>query len=212
METVETTRRPARHAAARRPLARLRAHLSTLPNQISAARLVAIPVLWALALTGRASWVGVGTAVAAASDWIDGYLSRKWRQESRFGSRLDSLADHLLTISVVAWLLILRPEFFREQAAPLIAWATFALGVLGVSFLKFHRPVDLHLYSAKVAVTMAYLFVVPLLYSGRYSRLHFYVTLAVCLFAAAEALAVLLTRRSVDERIGSLLLPRRKRR
>ncbi|HEX2201987.1 MAG TPA: CDP-alcohol phosphatidyltransferase family protein [Longimicrobium sp.] len=203
---------PAAATAPRTRLGRLRAHLSTLPNQLTALRLAAVPVLWGLALMDRPVWVGVGAGLAAATDVLDGYLSRKWGQTSRFGSFLDSAADHLLTISMVAWIFILRPGFVREQGTGLLAWGGFALGVLAVSLVKFRRPVDLHLYSSKAAVVTAWLFAVPLLVTGRYAPAHWYATLAVATFAAAESLAVVLTRRTVDEKIGSLLLPRHRRR
>lgn len=210
MDTSPTS--AARPVARRTRLARIRAHLGTLPNQLTALRLAAVPVLWVLAVMDRPVWVGVGAGVAAATDVLDGYLSRKWGQTSRFGSFLDSAADHLLTISMVAWIFMLRPEFVRGQGTLLLAWSAFALGVLGVSLVKFRRPVDLHLYSSKAAVITAWLFAVPLLVTGTYAPAHWYATLAVATFAAAESLAVLLTRRSVDEKIGSLLLPRHRRR
>jgi phosphatidylglycerophosphate synthase len=190
--------------------ARVWAQLRRLPNQLSLLRLAAVPVLWALALMGRPWWVGVGAALAASTDVLDGYLSRKWNQTSTFGSRLDSAADHLLTISMVAWLALLRPEFYREERVPLLAWSAFALFVLAVSWLKFRRFVDLHLWSAKAAVFLSFLFAVPLLATGWYSRAQFYLTLGVATFAAAEALYVVLTRDRVDEHLGSVLLRRKK--
>ncbi len=170
--------------------------------------------LRAFALLGRPAWVGVGAGIAATTDMLDGWLSRKWHQTSAFGSRLDSLADHLLAISMVAWLLLLRPEFFLARLWPMLGWSAFALGVLGVSLLRFGRAVDLHLYSAKVAVILAFVFAVPLLVTGRYAPWQFWLTLAAACFAAAEALVVLLTRDRVDEHIGTVLRPsywRRKR-
>ncbi|HEU0053577.1 MAG TPA: CDP-alcohol phosphatidyltransferase family protein, partial [Longimicrobium sp.] len=196
--------RPPRRTSA---AARLLRNLRTLPNQLTFARLAMVPVLWAFALLGRPAWVGVGAGIAATTDMLDGWLSRKWHQTSAFGSRLDSLADHLLAISMVAWLLLLRPEFFLARLWPMLGWSAFALGVLGVSLLRFGRAVDLHLYSAKVAVILAFVFAVPLLVTGRYAPWQFWLTLAAACFAAAEALVVLLTRDRVDEHIGTVLRP-----
>lgn len=187
-------------------LAELRRQLGTVPNQLTAARLVLVPVLWAVALLGEPVWLGLGVIVASVTDMLDGWLSRRWNQTSEFGARLDSVADHLLALSTTLWLVLLRPFFFREQMWPLIAWGAFALLVLLVSWLKLRRFVNLHLYTSKAAVILAFLFGIPLLILGRYSQVQFWITLAVCSLAAAESLAIILTRDRVDENIGSILL------
>ncbi|HEX8242298.1 MAG TPA: CDP-alcohol phosphatidyltransferase family protein [Longimicrobium sp.] len=206
---------PVRDTPPPRPgrLAELRRNLSTLPNQLTALRLATVPVLWVLVLFGHPVWVGIGVMVAAATDVLDGYLSRRWNQTSEFGSRMDSVADHLLAISMTLWLVLLRPFLFREQRWPLIAWAAFALMVLLVSWLKFRRFVDLHLYSSKGAVSLSWLFGIPLLVLGRYPgwQAQFWITITACFIAAAESLAVILTRDRVDEHIGSILFRRRRR-
>ena len=46
-------------------------------------------------------------SVAAVTDWLDGYLARRWGVESRFGAFLDPVADKLM----VATVLILIVEF-----------------------------------------------------------------------------------------------------
>ena len=191
-------------------LAGLRRNLGTLPNQLTASRLALVPVLWVVALLGEPVWLGWGVLVASATDGLDGYLSRRWNQTSEFGARLDSVADHLLAVSTTLWLVLLRPFFFREQRWPLIVWGAFALFVLLVSWLKLRRVVNLHLYTSKAAVILAFLFAIPLLILGRYSVVQFWITLVVCFLAAAESLAIVLTRDRVDENIGSILR-RRKR-
>ena len=197
---------------AREPrLAALRRNLSTLPNQLTAARLALVPLLWVVAVFNRPVLLGIGVAVAGATDVLDGWLSRKWNQTSEFGSRMDSVADHLLAISVTLWLVLLRPFFFREQKWALIAWAAFALLVLLVSWVRFRRFVDLHLYSSKAAVFLSFCFGIPLLIAGWYSRVQFWITIGMCTLAAAESLAVILTRNEVDEHAGSILFRRRKK-
>jgi phosphatidylglycerophosphate synthase len=207
MHTRET--REGRTGVGRGGLAELRRELGTLPNLLTASRLVLLPVLWGLALLGEAVWLGIGVMAASITDMLDGYLSRRWNQTSEFGARLDSVADHLLAVSTTLWLVLLRPFFFREQKWALILWAAFALLVLLVSWLKFRRFVNLHLYTSKAAVILAFLFGVPLLVLGRYHPVHFWITLAACTLAAAESLAVILTRDRVDENIGSILVRRR---
>lgn len=51
-------------------------------------------------------------AIAAVTDWLDGYLARRWHQTSAFGAFLDPVADKLM----VAAALIVLVEFERVRA------------------------------------------------------------------------------------------------
>lgn len=44
-------------------------------------------------------------AIAAVTDWLDGYLARRWRQTTRFGAFLDPVADKLLVATCLVMLL-----------------------------------------------------------------------------------------------------------
>jgi CDP-diacylglycerol--glycerol-3-phosphate 3-phosphatidyltransferase len=75
------------------------APLAQLPNLLTVARLVVIPVYAALILSadGGRSWVaGILFGAAAITDQIDGFLARRWKVESAFGKIADPLADRLL--------------------------------------------------------------------------------------------------------------------
>ena len=72
----------------------------SLPNLISIARLMAVPVMIYLILNGyylAAFWLFVAAGV---SDAIDGYLAKALGQETVLGSYLDPLADKALLVSV----------------------------------------------------------------------------------------------------------------
>src|SRR3546814_19204878 len=44
-------------------------------------------------------------AAAAITDWVDGYLTRRWNQTTRFGAFLDPVADELLVAICLVMLL-----------------------------------------------------------------------------------------------------------
>lgn len=70
-----------------------------LPNAITLFRIFLVPVLVVVILTrfeGK-EWVGVGVfLVAAASDFLDGWIARRRRQVTPLGKLLDPMADKLL--------------------------------------------------------------------------------------------------------------------
>jgi cardiolipin synthase len=74
-------------------------HLS-LPNLLTYGRVAAVPVVAGLLfwpLEDWARWTAlVVFAVAAVTDFFDGYLARAWSQQSSLGRMLDPIADKLL--------------------------------------------------------------------------------------------------------------------
>ncbi|MDO5493892.1 MAG: CDP-alcohol phosphatidyltransferase family protein [Nesterenkonia sp.] len=78
----------------------------TVPNLITAARFALVPVFVWLVAVGHdwaAFWVLV---VLGSTDWIDGYLARRFDQASVVGQWLDPLADRLSLIIVTLTLVI----------------------------------------------------------------------------------------------------------
>jgi cardiolipin synthase (CMP-forming) len=76
----------------------------TIPNLISVVRLCCIPIfLWLLFGEDNrhgAAWL---LAVLGCTDWIDGWIARRWNQVSTVGKILDPTADRLmLAVGVIA--------------------------------------------------------------------------------------------------------------
>lgn len=69
--------------------------LWTVPNLISMLRLVMVPVFAYLIFTERDIAAIIVLMVAGATDWLDGYIARKFNQLSRYGRLLDPAADRL---------------------------------------------------------------------------------------------------------------------
>ena len=80
----------------------------TTASKITLARVALIPAYMAtMYLSGGEAglWMWVSLAifiVASLTDFIDGYIARKYNQVSDFGKFLDPLADKLLTIAAMA--------------------------------------------------------------------------------------------------------------
>jgi cardiolipin synthase (CMP-forming) len=79
----------------------------TIPNLISVLRLAGVPVfLWLLLGKDDVLAAGILFAVLGATDWIDGYIARRWDQGSEIGKILDPVSDRIMLIAGAAGLII----------------------------------------------------------------------------------------------------------
>lgn len=72
----------------------------TIPNLITMLRVVLVPAVVLAMLQARWDWAFAGFVVAGISDGVDGFIARRFNQQSRFGAYLDPIADKLLLVSV----------------------------------------------------------------------------------------------------------------
>jgi len=182
-----------------------RGRLRSAADLFSWLRIALLPVLWAIAVLGHARVLAWLLLVAWSTDVVDGFLARRSGRASPAGSRLDTIADHLLFVSMGIWVVMLRPEFVQEQMAPLAVWLFLWAAALIVGLVRFRRMADLHLWSSKLAVFLVVVFTVHLLLAETYSVVFFYLTLGVCVLAAVEMLIVQTGRGRPDEHIGTVL-------
>ena len=74
----------------------------TVPNLISFARLLGVPLFLYLFLVPQADVAAVVVlAIGGTSDWIDGYLARRLGQVSKLGELLDPFADRLYILATL---------------------------------------------------------------------------------------------------------------
>lgn len=74
----------------------------TIPNTLTTLRLLAapaVPVMFLYFNRPWADWFALALFVSAAiTDYFDGYLARLWKQESKFGTMLDPIADKAMVV------------------------------------------------------------------------------------------------------------------
>lgn len=83
-----------------------------IPILLTWLRIVLIPLMIAVYYIPESWLIGIGRnlastsifVIAASTDWLDGYLARRWNETSAFGAFLDPVADKLM---VAAALIIL---------------------------------------------------------------------------------------------------------
>ena len=74
----------------------------TIPNILTTLRLLAapdVPVMFLYFPRPLADWLALALFVGASiTDYFDGYLARLWKQESKFGTMLDPIADKAMVV------------------------------------------------------------------------------------------------------------------
>ncbi len=78
--------------------------MNTTANKITLLRVALIPVFLALAYTGHRIIATVVFIVASLSDLLDGYIARHYNQISNFGKFMDPLADKILVLAAMCFL------------------------------------------------------------------------------------------------------------
>ena len=93
----------------------------TIPNLLSALRIVMVPIIAVLFLKGEAVWAVVVLALSGLSDFFDGKIARKFNQISALGKILDPIADKLtqITLAVVLFYVFWKAE---NESIHAFAW------------------------------------------------------------------------------------------
>ena len=110
----------------------------TLPNLITVVRLGCIPwFLWLLVSQGNRTAAALLLGALGATDWVDGWIARRFNQVSEVGKVLDPTADRLLLVvalvaivddgSIPIWFAVL--VLVREVLIGLAALLLLMVGV-----------------------------------------------------------------------------------
>jgi len=136
----------------------------TVPNFVSVLRLGCVPVFCVLLLgMGNRAGAAILLGVLGATDWVDGYIARRFNQVSELGKILDPTADRLMFLAAVVAMTAdgsLHAAFGATMLAREVAVSlgTVVLGAMGA------RRIDVT-WSGKTA-TFGLMFALPLLLLG----------------------------------------------
>jgi len=145
-------------------MAFIKSLFSTVPNWISMARLVMVPVLWVWAIQGKFPWVGYGLIFTIITDVADGLCARLLDQCTELGEKLDSFADHLLLVSMLLWLVLYRMEIITRGGWMLLPAALLYGLVMIVGLVKIRRFGGAHILEGKPLALFGFLLVIQTMF------------------------------------------------
>lgn len=94
-----------------------------IPNLLTVLRVLLIPIFILLFYVPyHWSYLAASSvfAVAAATDWLDGYLARRWQQSTPFGAFLDPVADKLMVAVALVLLVQVHANLWLTLPAAVI--------------------------------------------------------------------------------------------
>ena len=140
----------------------------TIPNALSVARLLGVPVFLWLVLGPKAdAWAVALLIASAATDWLDGKIARALNQQSRLGEALDPAADRLYIAATLVGLAV-RGIIPWWLVALLAAREVIVAAALGVLRLRVGFGTLQVSFAGKTA-TLCLLYAFPLLLLGAYA-------------------------------------------
>lgn len=137
----------------------------TVPNALSMLRLLGVPLFLYLLIHKHDDWLALGLLIISGlTDFLDGYIARRFHQTSRLGQILDPMADRLYTIATLVGLAI-------RDIVPW--WLVVILLARDVMMLIFIAPglrrrgfTNLPVHFLGKAATFALLYAFPLVLLG----------------------------------------------
>ena len=123
----------------------------TLPNQLTVLRMACAPVLLIHAWLGQHTLFLIVLAFAFCLDAIDGPIARRLHQETKFGSKIDSMADFFIYISFALGAWWLWPEIILRELVFVILILVSIVFPVAMGLIKFGKTTSYHTWLVKVA-------------------------------------------------------------
>jgi phosphatidylserine synthase len=171
-----------------------------LPNAISISRIVFSISLLAIL---NVKWLFcIVYLLIGISDFLDGYLARKYKLESEFGAKLDSISD-LVFFSILTILILTQfISIFFSLGFYIIVVVVIRIFSIILGLTRFKKFVFVHTIANKVCGVLVY--IVPLWILFIETRIYPVLVLICCFVAALEESIILVMNDQIDVNTKSI--------
>ena len=164
--------------------------LRHLPNALSLARLLAAPVLIALAFVRFERAFAALLVTALATDVLDGWIARRFHLQSRLGAMLDSVADVTTLLAAAFGIVVFHNAVWQQHFVAISLVLGAWLIECTLALLRYGQLSSFHTYASKAAGYALGLFVAALFTFGFVAGL-FYAAVASSVLSTVEELVLL---------------------
>ena len=155
-------------------------------NAITFYRLIVTPILIVLIFIGHQKIFAFMLAISFFTDLIDGFLARRYKVTSIFGSRMDSIADDLTFLSAIIAIFAFKFSFIQENILAIGMLLGLYLGQTISALVKYHKITSFHTYLAKTAAIFQGVFLILLFYQESPPYMLFYLACAITIIDLIE--------------------------
>jgi cardiolipin synthase len=155
-------------------------------NGITMYRVVTAPLLLVLLFTHHYDLFKWLLAISFFTDFIDGYLARKYKVSSIFGTRLDSIGDDLTIVVAMIGFFVMNPDFIKQQIILFIL--IFLLFIVQTIFAvsRYGKITSFHTYLAKIAAILQGVFLLLFFFTGKPNIFLFYAAAIITMLELIE--------------------------
>lgn len=181
-------------------------------NGITLYRVVAAPFLLLLVLTGWDELFKWLLLLSFFTDFIDGFLARRYKVTSVLGTKLDSIGDDLTVLVAMVGLFVEMPEFIEKEKYVLILLFIMFLAEISYAFYRYRKMTSFHTYLAKAAAILQGLFLLLTFFWGEPVYILFYAAVIVTFLELLEEIILIRLLPVWETNVGGLywVLKRKK--
>lgn len=125
-------------------------------NAVTLGRGLLIAPIFGLLWIGRPTLALGLYILAAATDLLDGWLARRFKQASDFGAQLDAVVDNLFSLAILGFLALAYPGLIARQWLAAAVLFGGPVLYLGLSWLMTRRVLMFHVWSAKLGAFLLF--------------------------------------------------------
>jgi CDP-diacylglycerol--glycerol-3-phosphate 3-phosphatidyltransferase len=161
-------------------------------NAITFYRLLAAPVLLTLLFYEQLTVFKWLLVVSFLTDAIDGYLARKYKVSSVFGSILDSVSDDLTIAVAIVGIILVNPEFLTKELMLVVVQVLLFITQICFALIRYRKISSFHTYLAKFVTIFQGIFLVLFYWLPEPIYVLFYLVSALTILDLLEEITLVL--------------------